>query len=76
MLFCYTFHEGKDMKYQSIDRLRNKIEYNNAYNRNNYRSFSIRFNNHTEREIIEWLESKNSIKSYITELIINDMKNK
>ena len=64
------------MKDHNTDRLRNKMDYNNAYNRNNYRSFSIRFNNHPEREIIEWLESKNSIKSYITELILNDMKKK
>ncbi|HAW13531.1 MAG: hypothetical protein PUE44_07175 [Bulleidia sp.] len=56
------------------DTLRNRMDYNNAYNRNNYRSFSIRFNQKTEREIIHWLESKHSIKSYITELILNDMR--
>ena len=62
------------MEDHNKDTLRNKMDYNNAYNRNNYRSFSIRFNQKTEREIIHWLESKNSIKSYITELILNDMR--
>ncbi len=62
------------MEDHNKDTLRNRMDYNNAYNRNNYRSFSIRFNQKTEREIIHWLESKNSIKSYITELILNDMR--
>lgn len=62
------------MEDHNKNTLRNRMDYNNAYNRNNYRSFSIRFNQKTEREIIHWLESKNSIKSYITELILNDMR--
>lgn len=62
------------MEDHNKDTLRNRLDYNNAYNRNNYRSFSIRFHKKTEREIIHWLESKNSIKSYLTELILNDMR--
>ncbi len=51
-----------------------RLDYNNTYNRNNYRSFSIRFNNTKEADIINWIESKESVKQYIMELIVNDMK--
>ena len=51
-----------------------KLEYNNTYNRNNYRSFSVRFNNKTETEIIEWLEKKEFVKAYLTSLIKADME--
>jgi hypothetical protein len=36
------------------NQYKNKLEYNNTYNRNNYRSFSVRFNNKTETNLIEW----------------------
>ena len=39
----------------------NKLEYNNTYNRNNYRSFSMRLNHKKENNIIQWLESKDSL---------------
>lgn len=51
-----------------------KLAYNNEYNRNNYRSFSVRFNVNGEADIIEWLEKKKGVKAYITSLIQNDMK--
>lgn len=51
-----------------------KLAYNNQYNRNNYRSFSVRFNINGEADIIEWLEKKKSVKAYLTSLIQNDMK--
>ena len=51
-----------------------KLEYNNAYNREKYRSFSIRFNIQNEDEIIKWLENQPGIKHYLTDLIISDMK--
>jgi len=54
---------------------KHKLEYNNEYNRNNYRSFSVRFNINSEKDIIKWLEDKESVKSYIVDLINNDMKN-
>ena len=54
-----------------------KLDYNNAYNRSHYRSFSFRFNKQSESEIIEWLESKESTKQYILNLIKEDLnKNK
>jgi len=43
------------------NQYKNKLEYNNTYNRNNYRSFSVRFNNKTETGIIEWLERTNNL---------------
>ena len=51
-----------------------KLEYNNTYNRNNYRSFTVRFNNKSETNIIEWLEKKEFIKAYLTDLIRADME--
>lgn len=51
-----------------------KLDYNNAYNRKNYKSFSVRFNKTSETELIEWLESKESLKEYVVELIKKDMK--
>ena len=42
-----------------------KLDYNNAYNRKTYKSFSVRFNKTSETEIIEWLESKDSLKEYL-----------
>lgn len=51
-----------------------KLDYNNAYNRKTYKSFSVRFNKTSETEIIEWLESKDSLKDYFVELIKKDME--
>ena len=53
-----------------------KLEYNNAYNRENYRSFSVRYSKENEADLIQWLESQPGVKQYISELIRNDMKKK
>ena len=50
-----------------------KLDYNNAYNREKYRSFSMRFNLESEKDIIEWLQSKNGVKPYLEGLIRKDM---
>jgi hypothetical protein len=52
----------------------NKLQYNNNYNRNNYRSFSVRFSINNEADIINFLEKKDGVKAYIRELITADMK--
>lgn len=52
----------------------NKLEYNNTYNRNNYRSFSMRLNNEKEKDIIQWLESKDSLKDYLLSLVMKDIE--
>lgn len=66
-------NRGKNMatKKTSYD---NKLEYNNTYNRNNYRSFSMRLNNEKEKDIIQWLESQDSLKDYLLTLIEKDME--
>ncbi len=56
------------------DDYEKRLEYNNTYNRNNYRSFSMRLNNTKEEELIKWLESKNSVKEYLLSLVIKDME--
>ena len=53
-----------------------KLDYNNTYNRENYRSFSIRYNKANEKKIISWLEKQDSVKTYITELILADIEKK
>lgn len=53
-----------------------KLQYNNAYNRSNYRSFSIRFDQRSEKEIIDWLNAQNGPKAYIKQLILQDMQKK
>jgi hypothetical protein len=69
--------EGRKMKKTTADLYQRKLDYNNAYNRENYRSFSVRYNNKKEKKIISWLEKQDSIKDYITALILADMeKNK
>lgn len=53
-----------------------KLNYNNAYNRENYRSFSIRYHKNDEKHLIQWIEKQEGIKNYITNLIIKDMNKK
>lgn len=56
------------------DKYRRKLDYNNAYNRENYHSFSVRFDIKDEKKIIRWLEKQPGVKSYISGLIEADMK--
>ncbi len=51
-----------------------RLDYNNTYNRNNYRSFSMRLHNTKEEEIIQWIESKDSVKDYLLSLVKKDME--
>ncbi len=59
---------------KKITPYQKKLEYNNAYNRENYRSFSIRYGKENEKKIIAWLEKQDSVKQYITGLIVADME--
>ena len=59
---------------KKINAYQKKLEYNNAYNRENYRSFSIRYSKDNEKKVISWLEKQDSIKSYVTDLILADME--
>ena len=51
-----------------------KLAYNNEYNRQNYRSFSIRMNREEEKHIINWLEKQKSLKKYIISSYIKNNK--
>lgn len=51
-----------------------RLEYNNTYNRNNYKSFSMRLNNNDEADLIDWLKSQDSTKEYLVSLIRKDME--
>ena len=48
-------------------------KYRNDYNKEKYKSVSIRFHKEKDKDIITWLESKESIKDYIIELINKDI---
>ena len=62
------------MAKQKLTEYQKKLLYNNMYNREHYRSFSIRYDIESEKQIIKWLEKQPSLKGYVTELILNDMK--
>lgn len=51
-----------------------RLEYNNTYNRNNYKSFSMRLNNNDEADLIDWLKSQDSTKEYLVSIIRKDME--
>lgn len=53
-----------------------KLAYNNEYNREHYRSFSIRYDVKKEKHIVKWLEKQAHLKEYVTKLIEADMKKK
>lgn len=67
-------NRGTLMKKRAIDLYQRKLDYNNAYNRENYRSFSIRYNNISEKKIISWLEKQPGVKEYLTQLVVADME--
>ena len=69
-----TRERSQEMAKKSEDVYKKKLDYNNNYNRLNYRSFSIRYNVSSEKRIISWLEKKPSLKVYLTELIAEDME--
>ena len=52
----------------------NKRQYNIDYVKSNIRQFMVKVSRVHEPEMIEWLESKDSIQSYIRELIRADME--
>ncbi|MBP3890547.1 MAG: hypothetical protein J6D29_00030 [Solobacterium sp.] len=62
------------MAKQKLTEYQKKLLYNNTYNREHYRSFSIRYDIESEKQIIKWLEKQPTLKGYVTELILNDMK--
>ncbi len=51
-----------------------KNAYDNEYIKKNQRQFMLKVNRIHEPEIIEWLESKDSVQTYLKELIRKDMQ--
>lgn len=54
-------------------RYKNKIAYNNAFNKENYKGISFRLSYSSESELIEWLDNFDNKKDYIISLIRKDM---
>ena len=50
--------------------------YNIEYIRNYQRQFMLKVNRKTEPEMVEWLESQESVQTYLKQLIQEDMKRK
>ena len=66
---------------KNIDRIKReqnayikKIEFNKAYNKLNYKAYSVRFNVNSEADLIKWLDAVPDKKAYFTRLIILDQK--
>lgn len=47
---------------------RNKIRYNNAYNKKAYKTYTIRFSRETDADIIEYLDQFN-VNQIVTNLV-------
>lgn len=52
-----------------------RSDYNNQFNKENYKQLNIRFSLSKETELIEWLNNFDSPKEYIVTLIKRDIKN-
>lgn len=52
----------------------NKLKYIDKYNRENYRRFALKVSIKNDADIIEKLESKESINAYIRDLIRADIE--
>lgn len=50
--------------------------YNIEYIRNYQRQFMLKVNRKTEPEMVEWLESQESVQTYLKQLILEDMNRK
>lgn len=53
-----------------------QLKANKKYNEKNYRDYKLRIRKDNQSKMIEWLNSKKSINSYIIGLIEKDMKKK
>ena len=62
------------LEMKSKSNYEKRLEYNNTYNRNNYRSFSMRLHNENEADLIEWIESQGSVKEYLLSLVKKDIE--
>ena len=51
-----------------------QLKANKKYNKKIYRDYKLRVRKDNQSKMIEWLNSKKSINSYIIELIEKDMK--
>lgn len=47
-------------------------QYQDSYNKKNYRRFGIKLRKDSDKELIEWLESKDNVTHYLKQLIIAD----
>ena len=75
-LYVYGTNDHEQYLNAEKNTYEKKLAYNNEYNRQNYRSFSIRMNREEEKHIINWLEKQKSLKKYIISLIEKDMREK
>lgn len=64
----------KEMEALKKARMRATLDYNNKFNRENYKNYSFRLNTSTEADLIEFLENFDQRKEYFVTLIRKDMK--
>ena len=56
----------------SEDAYKKYRRYQDSYNKENYRRFGIKLRKDSDKELIEWLESKDNVTHYLKQLIIAD----
>lgn len=66
---------AREVAKREKERKKHKSEYTIAHTKNTYKRFEIRVRMDNEQDMIEHLESIESVNAYIKELIRKDMEN-
>ena len=64
---------GKSNIKVDADKYRSRLARVNAYNRENYKPLTIRLSYTNDRDIIDWLDNIDTVKSYLCTLIRKDI---
>lgn len=57
-------------------RLAKMQAYSDEYHKRNYRSFGLKININTQKDVLEWIESQDNMTGAIVELIRKDIESK
>lgn len=55
---------------------KNKLKYIREFNKTKSKQYTFSFNKENDKELVEWLDSKENKTDYVRQLILNDMRNK
>ena len=68
-----TYHRKEVL---AVPKTEHGKQYNLDYVKNYQRQFTLKCNRKTETDLVEWLESQESIQTYLKDLIRKDMESK